>query len=134
MSSSRWCATCKKWGDHSGDRHHEPTEQLALPLGAFVVPEPDPTLTLDERFEAFHAANPWVEQAIIALLDDAQHRGMTRFGVKAAFEVLRWRWGRATYGDAWKLNNSLTSRYARHILERRPDLAPMIELRKLRAA
>lgn len=109
-------------------------EQLTLPLGTFVVPEQVEHLTLDERFARFHAANPWVSGALIALIEDAKAHGEQRVGIKALFERLRWTWARQAQGERWRLNNSLTSRYARHIAEVRPDLAEMLEMRKLRAA
>lgn len=105
-----------------------------LPLDAFILPEPDPTLTLQERFEQFHAANPWVLTALIALAESAKAHGEKRVGIKALFERLRWSYARATVGDAWRLNNNHTSRYARLIAEQRPDLADLFETRKLRAA
>ena len=108
--------------------------QLALEMADLVIPEPEPEQTIGERFEAFHAANPWVLQALIALAENARAHGETRVGVKALFERLRWSYNRATTGDVWRLNNSYTSRYARLIAEQRPDLAPMIQTRKLRAA
>ena len=66
--------------------------------------------------------------------ENAKAHGETRVGVKALFERLRWSYNRATVGDSWRLNNSYTSRYARLIAAERPDLAPLFETRKLRAA
>lgn len=105
-----------------------------LPLADFVVPEPDPELTIQERFEAFHAANPWVLTSLIALAESAKAHGESRIGVKALFERLRWAHARATMGDPWRLNNSYSSRYARLIIAERGDLAEMFETRALRAA
>lgn len=110
------------------------TDQLALPLGSLVIPEHPRHATIAERFEAFHAANPWILGALIALIEDARTHGETRVGVKALFERLRWSFNRATVGERWKLNNDYTSRYARLITDTRPDLAAMIETRALRAA
>ena len=110
------------------------TDQLALPLGNLTIPDHQPEATIQERFEAFHAANPWVAQAIIALAESAKAHGERRVGMKALFERLRWSYNRATVGDRWKLNNSLTSRYARYVAEVRPDLADLFETRSLRAA
>lgn len=107
---------------------------LPLDLGDFIIPTPDPTLTIQQRFEQFHAANPWVLTALIALAESAKAHGEQRVGVKALFERLRWSYARATVGDTWRLNNTWTSRYARLIAEQRPDLADLFETRKLRAA
>lgn len=107
---------------------------IPLPLDSFVIPEAAPELTIQERFEAFDAANPWVASALIALAESAKAHGETRVGIKALIERLRWSHSRATTGDSWRLNNDYSSRYSRLIAERRPDLAPLFATRKLRAA
>ena len=90
--------------------------------------------TIQERFDRFHAANPWVLRRLIELAEEAREHGATRVGVGHLFEVLRWRHRMATHDDAaWKLNNDYRSRYARLIQEQRPDLGQLIELRRLRA-
>lgn len=38
--------------------------QLALPLGDLITPDYEPEATLADRFEAFHAANPHVADAL----------------------------------------------------------------------
>lgn len=62
---------------------------VPLPIEGLVYPDADPTLTHQQRFEQFAAANEWVGQALIALFDDAKAHGFEQWGVKAAFEVLR---------------------------------------------
>lgn len=57
--------------------------------------------------------------------------GRTRIGVGMLFEVLRWHSQRATTGDPFRLNNSYRSRYARLLIERRPEWAHLFELRRL---
>lgn len=69
--------------------------------------------TIDERFQAFRAANPWVEQALVRLTRDMVARGHDTIGMKMLFEVLRWQVARGTTADDFKLNNSYSSRYAR---------------------
>lgn len=89
--------------------------------------------TLQQRFEAFHRANPWVFDEVIRLLEEARDDGARRIGVKHVFEVLRWKHRRRTRGDDWRLNNSFTSRYARLVAAVRPDLAGLLEFRVLRS-
>jgi hypothetical protein len=101
---------------------------------SFVAPEHCPEATLAERFEAFHALNPWVADELEELAVEALAFGEKRIGIKHFVEVLRWNYRRATTGDEWRLNNNWTSRYARLLIERRPELAQVIETRELRAA
>lgn len=108
-------------------------------------PDPDPnqltldgakpahTATIDERFQAFHAANPHVYDELVRLARRAKRAGATKIGIGMLFEVLRWRRTMATGGDDFKLNNVLRSRYARTIMECEHDLAGIFETRELHA-
>lgn len=109
-------------------------QQLELDLQPLTQPDYAPELTIDERFDAFHSANPWVLQALIDLAEDWSNHGGRRIGVKGLVETLRWHHVRATRGDTFKVNNTLVSRYARRIIAERPHLASVIETRELRAA
>ena len=110
-----------------------PETDVPLPLSEFVVPEHEPDATIQERYEAFDAANPWVKASLIVLLEDAKEHGEPGLSIRGLFERLRWSHV-ATTDHPWKLNNNYTSRYARTILEERPDLAEMFRVRDLRAA
>lgn len=99
-----------------------------------VRPECDPSLTIQERFDAFHAANPWVLTALEALIADWLAHDNAKVGIKQMFEVIRWRYGRATTDTSFRLNNNWTSRYARLALDLHPEWAHAIETRVLRAA
>lgn len=109
------------------------TDQLTLDLAPLVEPIYDPGMTLDERFEAFHDANPHVADALESLAAQWLRRN-PRVGVKALVERLRWESGIQTDGDPYRLNNSLVSRYARLLIERHPEWEDHIETRQLRAA
>lgn len=108
-------------------------EQLTLDLGELVEPAYDDTMTIQQRFEAFHAANPWVLRAYEKLAADWVARGGTRVGVKMLTEIIRWQYGRQTTGKQFRINNSFTSRYARLMLERNPGWSGLFETRGLRA-
>lgn len=97
------------------------TEQLTLELAPLVVPDGGTDQTIQERFEAFHAANPWVLRAFIQLADDARQHGRQRVGIGMFAEVVRWQYGRRTSGDPFKINNDFRSRYVRLIAEQRPQ-------------
>ena len=111
------------------------TTQLALHMPELIEPTYAEHATIAERFAAFHATNPWVADALETLAADWLAHGNKRVGVKALIEILRWSHGRQTTGDqGFALNNSLTSRYARLLLDRHPEWAEAISVRELRAA
>lgn len=109
------------------------TETL-FDIAVLVTPTGARSLTIAERFDVFHAANPWVADALEALAADWLAHGHNRVGVKALVEIVRWQYGRRTRGSAFRLDNTLTSHYARLLIERRPEWAQHIETRELRAA
>ena len=111
------------------------TEQLALHMPELIEPAYDTEATIAERFAAFHGLNPWVADALETLAADWLAHGHKRFGVKALVEIIRWSYGRQTTGDqGFALNNSLTSHYARLLIDRHPEWVEAISLRELRAA
>lgn len=92
-----------------------------------------PRTRLDARFAAFHEANPHVYTLLVRLARRAKRRGLRRCSVKTLFEVARWLLQLRTKGDPFRLNNSFTSRYARLIEQREPDLRGFFETRSLRS-
>ncbi len=102
-------------------------------LQPLVPPEHEPEATIEERFAAFHAANPHVADALEALAAQWFAAGHRKVGVKALVERLRWESGVQTHGDVYRINNSLVSHYARLLIARRPEWAEQIETRTLRA-
>lgn len=109
--------------------------QLFDPFPPFATPEHTGAATIQDRFVAFHAANPWVARELIRLTRAYRaKRPYSRVGVKHLVEVLRWEWAMTTdSSDGFKINNSYASRYARLIAETEPDLADAFELRELKA-
>ncbi|WP_405526810.1 hypothetical protein OG426_30525 [Streptomyces canus] len=97
-------------------------------------PAIDPGQSIQQRFEAFHALNPWVLRHLEALATDCVAKGFRRVGIGMLFELLRWRYGEATQGDAFRLNNNFRSRYVRLLIERHPEWTRLFETRTLRAA
>lgn len=90
--------------------------------------------SIQSRFEAFHAANPAVYAELVAMCRKARAAGYRTVGIKMLWEVLRWnRLFTTKSDDEFKLNNYFTSRYARLITQREPDLADIFELRELQA-
>lgn len=95
----------------------------------------DVTRSIQERFEAFHAANPWVLAQLVELAQDWRSHGHRRISIDMLFHVLRWSYGRSTRDDlsTFKLNDHYTSRYVRLVCAEHPELASMFETRCLKA-
>lgn len=107
--------------------------QLALDLSPLVTPDYEPDATIQERYEAWIAANSWVLEAMEKLVARWLCSGHARVGMKQMWEVVRWQYGETT-GSTFKANNDFTSRVARDLLARHPEWADAIETRALRAA
>ncbi len=118
-------------------RRRDDSQEELLPLfvdvAPLVVPRSPAGVTIQERFEAFHAANLWVMEALERLTADYAARGRTRIGIKMLFEVLRWHYGRATVGDEFRLNNNFSSRYVRALVDAHPEWEGMFAMRELKA-
>lgn len=99
------------------------------PVWTYKPPVHDPKarLTLQQRFELFHDANPWVYEALVDMTWGLVKRGRLRVGIGMLYEALRWQYMLRTEDPTseFKLNNDYRSRYARLIEEREPDLAAM---------
>ena len=111
-------------------------EQLALDLAPLITPTYEPEATIQERYEAWLAANEWIVPAIATLLDDWSNHGGRRVGVKSAVEWIRFHYQRTIQPDdqGFRINNSYASRLSRTVVARYPHLASVIETRELRAA
>lgn len=91
--------------------------------------------SIQERFEKFHAANPWVYDELVKQAKWYARRGFSRIGIGHLVEVLRWQYARRTKStDGFKLNNDFRSRYVRLIIQNNPGLKDFFETRKLQAA
>ena len=86
--------------------------------------------SIEERFEAFHAANPHVYWRIVRLARQHKAFGHPKGSMKALFEVMRWNMKVKTSGKPWKLNNIYTAHYAQLVMEECPDLRGFFETRE----
>lgn len=109
-------------------------EQLTLDLAQLVTPDLEPEATIQQRYEAWRDANPWILPALARLLDDWSAHGGRRVGVKAALEWMRFFYARQIKSSDFRVNNSYSSRVARDLIAAYPHLASVIETRELRAA
>jgi hypothetical protein len=89
--------------------------------------------SIQQRFEDFHAVHPEVYRELVRLARVAKSRGRRRYSIDALMHVVRWTFDFEHDGE-FKINNDFSSRYARLIAEREPDLADFFETRKLKAS
>jgi len=88
--------------------------------------------TLDDRFREYHVKNPQVYQFFERFALVALNSGMQTFGAKAIMERVRWEVSLMTKDHTtFKINNYYTSRYARLLVEQRPEFAGFFEMRRL---
>ena len=103
-------------------------------IGLLRQPQAVDGESIQQRFESFHALNPWVLRQLERMTADCAERGFGHIGIGMLFELLRYRYGAATRGDAFRLNNDYRSRYARLLIEEHPEWTHLFEVRALRAA
>lgn len=111
--------------------------QEELPLDgvpAVVTPDAMPEATIQERFEAFHAANPWVLTFLEGRTREWLASGRSRLGIGMLTELLRWEYGRQTTGDVFKISNDYRSRYVRLMIQRNPEWREVFVTKTLTAA
>lgn len=86
--------------------------------------------SIEERFNAFHAANPHVYAALRRLALQMRRAGHKQWSTKGAFEVLRWQYAMLTTdASGFKLNNIYTAPYARLLMQQEPELSGFFETR-----
>lgn len=97
---------------------------------------PGARLSIQQRFDEFHAANPHVYTRLRDLALDMRRRGRSRGSIELLFAGLRWEHWIATRdpNSDFRLNDHYTSRYARLLMQREPELDGFFETRELRSA
>ena len=103
-----------------------------------VEPEYEQKMTIQQRFELFHRANPAIFTRLVRLaLELKRHHGCVYYGIGALVEKLRWDYTVRpikTEGSDFKLCNDYRSRYARLIMATVPELKDFFRTRELTAA
>ncbi|MFI6609251.1 hypothetical protein [Streptomyces sp. NPDC050507] len=77
-------------------------------------------LTIQEQYEKFHEENPWVLRALERAADEWFAAGHQRCSIKMLWESMRYRHG-VTTGKPYRFPNNVTSRYARALMQHRPE-------------
>lgn len=95
--------------------------------------EPAPVLTIQEKFDAWIATHPEVEELTVRFTRELIAAGRKKYGMKAICERIRWHFAITQDSSAeWKISNNYTSRLARHVMKKYPDLEGFYDLRPLR--
>ena len=91
--------------------------------------------TIQESYETWRARNPSIIELFERFATEAASAGR-RVGVKALAEQVRWQMNVTINrgDDTFRLNNNYTSRIARDLITRHPELDGVIETRCLRSA
>lgn len=89
-------------------------------------------LTIRERFEAFHSANPQVFQHFKRFAWEAKRMGRSRWSADAIIQRIRWFICIETAGDDFKVNDHFSAEYARLLIAEEPAFEGFFELRKTR--
>lgn len=93
-------------------------------------------VTIQQRFEQFHADNPQVYSILERLARVWINKSGRKLGIRTLWERMRWEVVLHTHdanGD-FKLNDHYTSRYVRLLIADHPEWEPFFELRRLRAS
>lgn len=99
---------------------------------AITIPKVSRGSTIQERFEAFHRANPHVYAAYRSAALQLVRQGITQYGIAGLTERLRWDYAIQTKGEPFKICNDFRSRYARLLAHNEPELKNFFEFRQLR--
>lgn len=89
--------------------------------------------SIEERFNAFHLANPHIYEMLRDYALQAFRNGRRKLGMKALYERLRWDYTVLTDHEDFKLCNDYTAYYARLIMEKNPELKGVFVTRTLRS-
>jgi hypothetical protein len=93
-------------------------------------------VTIQHRFESFHAHNPQVMRLLESLTEEWISTGHTKLAIGMLWENMRWRYTLATADpdtrSGYKLNDHYRSRYVRLLIERHPEWEYLFSLRELR--
>lgn len=96
--------------------------------------EPTPGLSLEDRFNNFHASNPTVYEALVKYAREAKGKGHPRLGIRMLWERARWELTvdvKDPAGARPRMNDHYCPLYARKIMAQEKDLAGLFELREM---
>lgn len=86
-------------------------------------------MSLRERMQEFHEANPEVYELFKRFTFQVIRSGRKNFGVSAVWERMRWYTNIETVNDEYKLNNNHRAYYSRMFMEDYPQYAGFFRTR-----
>jgi hypothetical protein len=91
-------------------------------------------MTLQEKFDDYHANNPKVYAELVKLAKEWQATGHGKIGMQTLIEKLRWDWNVTTRKDSagFRINNNFAAFYSRLIMANHPELDGMFDIRERR--
>lgn len=96
------------------------------------LPFPDDKPSIDDRFLAFHRANPGVYELFKQYAEKAMAAGFKRFSADMICHRIRWYHHIERGEGGFSMNDHFTSRYARLLVSADARFAGFFELRRLR--
>lgn len=114
----------------------------AAPQPSFEFMRERQRASLQQRFEAFHEANPRILDAIIQIARDAKREhGYRVWSINGVFEILRYSKKyrnlrmqlKISQADGFRLNNDYRAFYVRLVERAAPELEGFFEKRKSEA-
>lgn len=118
--NAQWRLDHPRMGTSEAERHRERTKTEERP-------------SIQERFEAWVAANPELYRLIRQYAYRALEAGRSRFGIAAIVERVRWDIEIESEGDDFKINNDFRSRLVRKLIDEEPRFEDLFETRALKA-
>jgi hypothetical protein len=96
--------------------------------------ETEQKLTMEQRFERFHANNPAVYSNLVKLARDCRRNRPERvIGIQMLFEVLRWNYFiNVNSEEEYKFPNEFAAGYSRLIMKQEQDLDGIFKINKSR--
>ena len=88
--------------------------------------------TTREKFLRFHTLNPHVYARLRDVSLAMRRRGLTHWGGRAAYEIVRFQGMLSTTGNSYKLPNIFAPHYTRLLMEQEPELVGFFRTCKLR--
>lgn len=91
-------------------------------------------MSIEDRFWAFHEANPRVYELFDRFTRQVIQRGHTRFSADAILHRIRWETSVVTRGDQFKINDHYSAYYSRLWMNDNPEHDGIFATRELREA
>lgn len=93
-------------------------------------------MSLREKFEAFHEANPHIYDGLVQLAKEAKSKGRNRYGIWPLVAVLRWDYTIRTtdFEKPFKISNDYAALYARKIMAEHADLEGFFVIHAMKRA